>query len=220
MIIRIKFHKLDRARYLGHLDLMRFFQRALRRAGFPLEYSKGFHPHPVISFAQPLSVGFTSKGEYFDVKLTEEIDTEFYKEALNKEMIPGIFTEGIVSLKEPAKKAMSLVFAADYLAEFKSDIDFSGKIPEFLLKDEIILLKKTKKGETKINIRPHILSMTCAENGVIMRVRCGSEANLNPKNLIELFIKDYCGGKVEDLKITRLDTLAEGESGPVSLFNI
>ena len=70
------FHKIDGARHISHLDLMRAVQRALRRAGLPVRYSKGFNPHMVLSFASALSLGFTSVGEVMDVAMEEEVSPE------------------------------------------------------------------------------------------------------------------------------------------------
>lgn len=72
--IRLKFTKGSEVKYISHLDLMRVFQRALRRASIPISYSSGFNPHQEISFAAPLSLGVTSNAEYVDLKLTEPMD--------------------------------------------------------------------------------------------------------------------------------------------------
>ena len=69
--LRFRFAKYGAMRYLGHLDLLRYFQKAVRRADIPVAYSGGFSPHQIMSFAMPLSVGLTSEGEYFDIGLEE-----------------------------------------------------------------------------------------------------------------------------------------------------
>ena len=58
-------------KFIGHLDLMRYFQKVFRKAGLPVAYSQGFNPHQIMSFAAPLGVGLTSEGEYVDVEVTE-----------------------------------------------------------------------------------------------------------------------------------------------------
>ena len=67
--IRIKYVKSGVLKYIGHLDLMRFFQKAFKRAGVDVAYSQGFSPHQLMSFAAPLALGVTSEGEYFDAEL-------------------------------------------------------------------------------------------------------------------------------------------------------
>ena len=76
MKIRIKFRKYGALKFVGHLDMMRYFQKALKRAGIDMKYSEGFNPHMIMSFAAPLGVGVTSTGEYFDMELTATIPTD------------------------------------------------------------------------------------------------------------------------------------------------
>lgn len=72
MKIRIKFRKYGTMKFIGHLDVMRFFQKAIRRAGIPIAYTEGFSPHQIMSFAAPLGVGLTSDGEYLDIVCRDE----------------------------------------------------------------------------------------------------------------------------------------------------
>ena len=69
MKIRIKFRKWGVMKFIGHLDMMRYFQKAVRRAKIDIRYSEGYSPHQIMSFAAPLGVGITSDGEYFDICL-------------------------------------------------------------------------------------------------------------------------------------------------------
>ena len=73
MKARIKFRKLGVMKFIGHLDVMRYFQKAIRRAGLPIAFTEGYSPHMIMSFASPLGVGMTSDGEYFDIELREPI---------------------------------------------------------------------------------------------------------------------------------------------------
>ena len=70
MKVRIKFSKNGPLKFIGHLDVMRYFQKAIRRSSIPIAYSEGFNPHQIMSFASPLSVGHTSQGEYMDIEVT------------------------------------------------------------------------------------------------------------------------------------------------------
>ena len=87
---RIKFRKYGVMRFIGHLDVMRFFQKAMRRAGIPIAFTGGYSPHMIMSFAQPLGVGVTSDGEYLDIELGEEIDFIKAVEQLNEVMVEGM----------------------------------------------------------------------------------------------------------------------------------
>ena len=81
MKIRIKFRKYGTMKFIGHLDVMRYFQKAIRRAEVNIRYSEGFSPHQIMSFAAPLGVGITSKGEYVDI---EVLDTENSKKMVDR----------------------------------------------------------------------------------------------------------------------------------------
>ena len=90
MKARIKFRKYGVMRFIGHLDVMRFFQKSMRRAGIPIAFTGGYSPHMIMSFAQPLGVGVTSNGEYLDIELKEEIDPQEAVRRLNEVMVEGI----------------------------------------------------------------------------------------------------------------------------------
>ena len=89
MKIRIKFAKYGVMKFIGHLDVMRFFQKAIRRADIDIRFSEGFSPHPVMSFAAPLGVGMESLGEYLDIEVNSMTSAEEMKDALNREMADG-----------------------------------------------------------------------------------------------------------------------------------
>ena len=90
MKVRIKFRKYGVMRFIGHLDVMRYFQKAIRRAEIPIAFTTGYSPHMIMSFAQPLGVGVTSDGEYFDIELTEAIDSKTAVKRMNEVSIEGI----------------------------------------------------------------------------------------------------------------------------------
>ncbi len=156
-------------RYVGHLDLMRFFQKALNRAGVPLSYSKGFHPHPLISFAAPLSVGVTSCGEYMDIVTEVPLDISATQNALNEQMVTGMQIISVTGLPEKAKNAMAAVEAAAYYVYFKSFAGFKDEHPDHMLSTfteaihtfytdaaAITVIKQTKKSEREIDLKPLI----------------------------------------------------------------
>ena len=115
MNIRIKFQKYGVMKFIGHLDMMRYFQKAIRRAGIDIAYSEGYSPHQIMSFAAPLGVGVTSDGEYFDIEVKSSKSSQDAIEALNQTMVEGIRVLEYKRLPDTAKTAMSLVSAASYL---------------------------------------------------------------------------------------------------------
>ena len=116
--IRIKFRKYGVMRFIGHLDIMRYFQKAMRRAEIDICYSEGFSPHQIMSFASPLGVGITSDGEYLDIEVNSTRSSEASIKALNDTMVEGVEVTEYVTLPDNAKTAMSMVAAADYPSVF------------------------------------------------------------------------------------------------------
>ena len=120
MNVRVNFSKQGPVKFIGHLDTMRYFQKAIRRAELPIAYSGGFSPHMILSFAAPLGVGVTSQGEYFDMQLTHTVPTKHIEEALNQTMAEGFQALSARKVEDgKASKAMSLVAAADYCVTFR-----------------------------------------------------------------------------------------------------
>ena len=164
MKVRIKFTKEGPMKFVGHLDTMRYFQKAIRRAELPIAFSGGYSPHMIMSFAAPLGVGVTSTGEYFDMELTATIPTDEICQRLNSQMVDGIHVLSARQVEDgKASKAMSLVAAADYLVEFrpgKAPADgWQTRITEFLKQHEILVTKESKKGEKQVDIRSCIYKM-------------------------------------------------------------
>ena len=104
MKARIKFRKYGAMRFIGHLDVMRYFQKALRRADIPIAFTGGYSPHMIMSFANPLGVGVTSDGEYFDIELTESISSENAVRQLNAAMVEGIDIVSFVEIPDNKKE--------------------------------------------------------------------------------------------------------------------
>lgn len=170
MKARIKFQKYGSMKFIGHLDVMRYFQKLFRRAEIDNEYTKGFSPHQIMSFAAPLGVGLTSDGEYVDVQLLSSDAPEVMIERINRAVTEGFRIIGFHPLLDreenhKAVTAMSLIASADYLVSLKDgysleDInsmkDFKNKFEIFLKEKEIIVDKKTKTSEKAVDIRPMI----------------------------------------------------------------
>ena len=151
MKVRIKFTKEGPIKFVGHLDTMRYFQKAIRRAGLPVAFSGGYSPHMIMSFAAPLGVGVESLGEYFDLELTKTIPTSQIRELLDAQMTEGVHVLSARKVEDgKAGKAMSLVAAADYYVVFREGKEpkcvWRERIQEFLAQPEILLTKETKKG--------------------------------------------------------------------------
>ena len=125
MKIRIRFTKHDAMKFVGHLDLLRYFQKSFRRAGFQMEYSKGFKPHQIVSFAAPLAIGYTSDSEYVDIGIEDDISEQEAMDRLNVTMAEGITITGWKRLDDSSKNAMSIVQAARYAVTLRESYGLS-----------------------------------------------------------------------------------------------
>ena len=216
MKARIKFRKNGVMKFIGHLDIMRYFQKAIRRAEIPIAFTSGYSPHMIMSFANPLGVGLTSDGEYFDIELTESITSKEAVRRLNEQMVDGMEIVSFVQIPDDKKsKGMSIVAGADYLSSVKNGSlpeDLAEKLEAFYAQNEICVVKKTKKSEKEVDIRPMIYKLECRDGKIYMRVAAGSVQNLKPELVTEAFVR-YLGMDAEEVTFThhRLETFAESE---------
>lgn len=189
MKVRIKFSKNGPIKFIGHLDVMRYFQKAIRRADIDIAYSQGFSPHQIMSFAQPLGVGVESNGEYVDVELNSAISSKDVKEKLNAVMNEGIQIESVKLLPEGAMNAMASVAASKYEISIKEGYDFGIDFFSQCLKlgenEHIYIVKKTKKNELEMDIRPAIFKMSVCDDKLLLFVDSSSAGNIKPNLLLE-----------------------------------
>lgn len=227
MKARIKFAKTGAMKFIGHLDIMRYFQKAIRRADIDIAYSEGFSPHMIMSFAAPLGVGIESYGEYFDMELKSADSSEEMKARLNKAMVEGMEIVSIVQVPGgKASKAMSLVAAADYTMKFREGYvpceDWKTRFTSFMEQEQINVIKKTKKSEQEMDIRPHIYKYQLQEDdSVMLQVAAGSAMNLKPELVMEAFY-GYLGMEWDMLAVctTRLEVYADVDGTLVSLESL
>lgn len=203
MKIRIRFSKQGQMKFIGHLDMVRYFQKVMRRAEVDVAYSEGFSPHQKMSFASPLSVGVLSKGEYFDVEVNSTENSKEMLRRINKQNAYGVEALSYKLLPETAKNAMSIVAGADYVAY--TDIFSDEDINKFMEQEEIIVLKKTKKSEKEVNIKPMIFDIKTCDEGVFMKISQGSAANLKPELVLDTLAKFVGKDVPEYVTFERLD---------------
>ena len=190
---RLKFSKTGKIKYTGHLDLLKMFQRAIKRANLPISYSQGFNPHQIMSFAIPLPLGMESEAEYIDMQFDENIEPNFIKDTLNKNMPIGMEILNVVKLKEGQKSAPSIVAIGEYEILLDNNIN-KNKIDNFLNQQEINVERVSKKRGKEIlktvNIKEDIFNIELIENNKIkVIISTGSSKNLKPDVLIESLYK-------------------------------
>ena len=169
MLIRVRFSKLGSLKFIGHLDVMRYYQKVLSRSGLPIKYTQGFHPHQIMSFASPLGVGLTSDGEYMDFELEEDCPEAEIANALQSSLTDGfqiskvtILNPRVLNVKKVS--AMALVDSADYYIYQKPDtaiteaesVAFEAAVANLLSEPELVITKKTKTSEKELDIKPYI----------------------------------------------------------------
>ena len=171
MKVRIKFAKYGAMKFIGHLDMMRFFQKAVRRAGIDVKYSEGFSPHQIMSFAAPLGVGIESLGEYMDLEVLSMSAPEDMKDALNRVMVEGVEVLAVNVLPDQTKNAMASVAAASYQIHLKEGNfglpDLAAGVASFYAQKQIPYIKETKKSVIETDLKPGIYDLQAGEAQVL-----------------------------------------------------
>lgn len=199
--MRLKFSKTGNMRFIGHLDVMRYFQKVIRKAEIPIRYSEGFHPHQIMSFASPLGMGLISSGEYVDMDLVcteDEYSAADIRDRMNKVLSEGISILDAAYLPDKEPNAMASVAAASYIVHY-TDKSFDMSFEEICRKktaffDEassINIIKKTKKGEREVDLKPLIyrFDINPEANGYFfdLMLSSGSQDNIKPELMLDTF---------------------------------
>ncbi|GAB6158212.1 TIGR03936 family radical SAM-associated protein [Desulfotomaculum varum] len=225
---RVKFSKDGPARYSSHLDMVRFFDRSTRRAGLPVAFSEGFNPHPKFSFAAPLPVGVAGLEEYMDMELKEHLTPDEIARRLAGNLPAGYAILGIKEVPGQAPTLMSRVSRAAYRAVAAAPDGYGERelqaVIEQLMSRQEISISRQSKGKTKdVNIRPGIFRLAGSIKGHILEINMelliGSTGNVRPEEVLRMLSGD--GGipvNPEDFRIYRTALFAEGDTGPISLW--
>ena len=210
----IRFGKRDRLRFISHLDLQRFFQRAVNRTGLPIAWSQGFNPHPVMSFGSALALGWTSDYEIIDIKLSAPMGRKRTEDAIRAALPEDLPVLDVRMVDDRHPAPMALVKMADYRVTL--DGEGAGAIraqsPAFMARENVPAVKKTKSGEKEINARPLVISMEPFENGFNARLMLTERESIKPDLLIGL-LADMAGVEPPEAAIHRLTMLGEDGEG-------
>lgn len=222
---RMRLAKYGPMKFIGHLELMRFLQKCLRRTDIDVHYSDGITPRMIMSTAMPLGLGLESSGEYVDLELGTPVSTEHALEQLRPMMPEGleildfrqvgeIVPEGGGTAKKP-EKAMSVVAAAEYDVCFRDSYrppeNWREILTDFVGQEEIPWTKETKKGFRTLDMKPLIYTFSITETGHVQMCVCSRVGqNLRPEQLIgEAFGRRGVQMPEDALWIRRVDLLAE-----------
>ncbi|MDD2956533.1 MAG: TIGR03936 family radical SAM-associated protein [Oscillospiraceae bacterium] len=204
--VRVFYTKKDTAKYISHLDINRCFQRAIRRAGVSIWYTEGFNPHAYITFALPLSLGYESECETMDMRLLDEMPLEEVKERLNRALPEGL---RVYRVAEPVEKPDAILWA-DYrvvlAAKGAEPGQAAEKLREYLSRETLPVIKRTKRGEKEIDLRPYLQLLEFSageeETELLLRLAAGGEMNVNPTLVLDSFC-GACGMELEYVKVAR-----------------
>ena len=195
---RLLFEKTGNAVWSSHLDLMRIFQRAFKRAGLPLTHTQGFNPRPSVSIAMPLSVGVESVCELLDFDLSgETVPCDEITDRLNKALVSGV---RVLETYNTGRKLRELAFLRALVTLEYDDgvpVNAENTIVALFKNESVIVPKKGKNGIVDQNIIPMIrrIAVTGEANAIILRALiCCQNPTLNPMQLsaaIEKYLPEF-----------------------------
>ena len=209
--LRLIFTKEGRAVYISHLDLLRTFQRVFLRQGLVLRHSQGFHPHPIISFALPLSVGQSSDCEILDFEVNEDMDGAGLPEKLNRFMPEGVRATDCYIPTRPVRELAALRCRVELVYDGGVPEGAAEKIRGLLLGESVVIQKRTKrKAMADIDIRPMLHSLEMAEETGLLRldvVVTAQNPGLNPALLAAAVEAQLPGLAPDFVQVRRLELL-------------
>ena len=190
---RALFEKTGNARYISHLDLMRLFQRAFKRAGLPLTHTQGFNPRPSVSIALPLSLGVESRCELLDFDLEVPVDCGEIREKLNASLVEGVFVREVYEQGEKIKNLALL--QSRLVLEYDRQIpdDVIEELQNLFSRSELIVEKKGKNGMTQQDVIPLLrrleLNRISDREVEMIALHCCQNPALNPMQLSAAIVK-------------------------------
>ena len=210
----IRFGKQPRLRFISHLDLQRFFQRALNRTGLPVAYTQGFNPHAIMSFGSALALGWTSEYEILDVKLSVPMGRKRTEEAMRQALPEDLPVLEVRMVDDRHPAPMAMVRASDYeialLGESAGAV--LDAVDAFLASEQVMAVRKTKSGEKEIDIRPLAISLERAGDVLLARLKLTETDTLKPDLLVNSLAK-LAGVEPPEARIHRKCLLGEDERG-------
>lgn len=214
---RLLFEKTGNAVWISHLDLMRLFQRAFKRAGLPLTHSGGFTPRPQVSIALPLSVGVASKSELLDFDLDGQLPPlDDIRDRLNAALVPGV---RVLDVYQDARKIRDLALLECTVAlEYDNGIPAGARdsIVSLFARESLPLEKKGKNGVTQQDIIPMIRRITVVEADPntlqLQALICCQNPSLNPGQLTAAIEKEIPQYRPDFARICRMEIFDTNET--------
>ena len=174
-----------------------FFDRTTRRAGVPVAYSQGFHPHPKFSFGPPLTLGFSSIAEYVDISLSTPFPG--FEQALISNLPDGFRFMEAKSVPDRTGSLSDIITLAEYTVSHENIENIDKRIDEILKKDDIFIIRVTKKGEKTVNIKPGIKEIQVIDShSFSMILSIDKDTAVKPSEVLNMLF-----GERERYQVTR-----------------
>lgn len=217
MKIWIRFGKTERLRYVSHLDLQRFMQRALNRTELPIAWSQGFNPHPLMSFGSAMAMGWTSEYEIFEIRMAKDTTAQETARQMAAALPPDLPVIGAKAFADSRSAPMAMLKAADYMiaVEGAQSAQIIGMLDEYMAKEHVMAMRKTKTGEKEADIRAmtHLLKPDLREANIFFaRLSLTERATLKPDLLVRT-LAQMAGVQEPEIRVHRLSLLGENEKG-------
>ncbi len=215
-----RYRKGEPLRWIGHLDLKRTLERAMRRARLPLELTQGHNPHPKMSFGPPLPLGATGEAEVFSLHLAEPLTAEALKDRLSAQLPAGFdLTDVWIVPGYKKKETFGDIDVAEYRVTAATDLSLAemhARIRDLLARDEVVVERGGERPERSVDLRPLIFALRAEETGedevtLIMKLRTGSHGGARPQELVALLGLDDPDRAV---RLCRTALAVEGELAP------
>ena len=184
MRIFLKFHKNTEVRWISHLDLIKVWERAVRRARLPIALSQGFNPRPKMSLATALAVGVSSEAEYIEMELSEELPLQEILQRISAQMPSGLPISEIGNLPEKSPALMSLVFASLYRitlppADSQEIAALESALQALLAEKQLIFSYQNREGKTiRQDLRPGVLTAEWNEKNAVLLLKVETSSRL------------------------------------------
>lgn len=190
MRLRIKYSKTGQMAFLGHLEMLRLWQRAMRRAGLPVAMSHGFNPHPRLAFGPALALGLESLAEYLDVELAADREPDRVQVELQAQLPPGLEILLVRTIPDEAPALTAVIDVAAYRVTWLKEVDpglLQQRVESLLARQEVLVRRKGRDGRPRVkDIRPGILKLVLDPSpDLVMLLQCSQTGSVRPEEVLK-----------------------------------
>ncbi|MBI4563624.1 MAG: DUF2344 domain-containing protein [Planctomycetes bacterium] len=178
---RVRFEKTGRMRFLSHHDLMRLFERALRRSGLPLRMTEGYNPHPLLSFPTALGLGIESLDEILEFELSSWTAPARIEKILGEQLPEGIRLTRVEAFHRQDRSVIRFV---EYEATVPERPGLAERVAELMAKPNVTVERRSDKGSRTVEIRRYLQALEAAPGKILMRVLVTDAGTARPEEIL------------------------------------